>query len=296
MSEEKKGNAVSEENVARARKRRLDREFKKYGVETEEDLVKVKRAMEEAKVKAQKEAQERKEQKLLTTPYSKLSGADKFARVTLEIDKFREEMINKYLEQDKELKDLRKLLYMVSSIVGDVSDKVDYAIDKLIGSNEVEMADFEEKMEESRDKRKKMTRKRTESIELGDQVWVAYTGRMLDDGSSDPNLNLDEEQAKRVPPVVVGSRQHLYQFEDQLIGLKEGHKGVIKITFPKDYNITENGKVHKFAGRDAEFNIHILKVKYTEEAKKNRDAIKKRLAEVNGKIKDKRGDTNNETK
>jgi len=295
MSEEKK-DVVKEEiekedknknvlDLQRAAKRRQKKEFEKYKVDNEEDLKKVKDAMEQAKLKAVQEAQQRKQTELLKTPWSKLSSADRFNRIQVETNMFRSEMMNKYLQEKQKLDTFKKFLYQLSSVVGDIGDKTNYMVETLKEKKYIEVEKFEDEMEARRYKRLGVHRKKEEAIETADLVWACYAGKMIDDGMSDPNLILAKEECLEKPAVDVGSGSHIPEFDAALMGMKEGEKKTAQVKFPDDYDPTNTGRAHKFAGRVAEFHIEILKVKYTEKTKRDR-IIEQKKKEALEKVKE----------
>src|SRR5262249_46253303 len=55
-------------------------------------------------------------------------------------------------------------------------------------------------------------------------------------------------------PIVIGSGRFIPGFEDQMIGMSAGDKGVVKVKFPDDYASAD------VAGKNAEFDVTVSKV------------------------------------
>ena len=80
----------------------------------------------------------------------------------------------------------------------------------------------------------------------GDRVTIDYVGRLGDtpfEGGSDTDSRL-----------ILGSKQFIPGFEDQLIGVKAGDKKTINVTFPADYGAAN------LAGQEAKFDINVKEV------------------------------------
>lgn len=80
----------------------------------------------------------------------------------------------------------------------------------------------------------------------GDRITMNYLGKVDGvpfDGGADDNAQL-----------VLGSNQFIPGFEDQLIGKKADDESVVKVTFPENYGSTQ------LAGKDAEFDVKVIKV------------------------------------
>ncbi len=95
----------------------------------------------------------------------------------------------------------------------------------------LEQREYEEKKEGAR-------------IAEGDRVGLSFVGKI--DGEE------FEGGASDHAHLVVGGGQYIPGFEEQLIGMKKGDKGQLKVTFPKDYANDE------LAGKDAVFDVEIL--------------------------------------
>lgn len=80
----------------------------------------------------------------------------------------------------------------------------------------------------------------------GDRVTMNYLGKIDGepfDGGADDDAKL-----------VVGSGQFIPGFEDQLVGMKAGDEGVVKVSFPDDYQAAH------LAGKNAEFDVKVTLV------------------------------------
>ena len=80
----------------------------------------------------------------------------------------------------------------------------------------------------------------------GDQITFDYLGKI--DGEA------FEGGADNDAKLVLGSGNFIPGFEDGLAGMKAGDTGVVKVTFPEDYNAAH------LAGKDAEFDVTIKEV------------------------------------
>ncbi len=80
----------------------------------------------------------------------------------------------------------------------------------------------------------------------GDQITFDYLGKI--DGEA------FEGGADNDAKLVLGSGNFIPGFEDGLTGMKAGDTGVVKVTFPEDYNAAH------LAGKDAEFDVTIKEV------------------------------------
>ncbi|MFD0918000.1 trigger factor [Pseudahrensia aquimaris] len=79
-----------------------------------------------------------------------------------------------------------------------------------------------------------------------DRVTMDYLGKIEGtpfDGGADTNAQL-----------VLGSNTFIPGFEDQLIGMKAGDEGEVKVSFPEDY------PAEHLAGKDAVFDVHVHEV------------------------------------
>ncbi len=80
----------------------------------------------------------------------------------------------------------------------------------------------------------------------GDKVGLNFVGKI--DGEAFEGGSSDHAH------LVVGAGQYIPGFEEQLVGMKKGEKGEVKVTFPKDYNSPE------LAGKEAVFEVEILHI------------------------------------
>jgi trigger factor len=81
------------------------------------------------------------------------------------------------------------------------------------------------------------------AAEEGDRVTIDYLGRI--DGEA------FEGGAGNDQPLVLGSKEFIPGFEDQLIGASAGDERVVNVTFPENYNAA------RLAGRDASFEVTV---------------------------------------
>jgi trigger factor len=79
-----------------------------------------------------------------------------------------------------------------------------------------------------------------------DRITIAFSG--ISEGK-----NFTEGKVQDFP-VEIGAKQMIPGFEDNLVGLKKGDNKVFSVTFPEQYNN------ESLAGKDAEFEVEILKV------------------------------------
>ncbi len=93
-----------------------------------------------------------------------------------------------------------------------------------------------------------------------DQVTFEYLGKI--DG--EPFEGGADDDAK----LVLGSGNFIPGFEEGLVGMKTGDTGVVKVTFPEDYNAAD------LAGKDAEFDVTIKEVGKPGELEINDDLAK----------------------
>jgi trigger factor len=103
---------------------------------------------------------------------------------------------------------------------------------------------------------------KTHKAKSGDVVNIDFEGSV--DG-----VPFDGGKAEKYD-LKLGSNSFIPGFEDQLIGVKQGDKTVVKVTFPADY-----GAEH-LAGKDAEFAITVHEVKTVKPAKVD-DELAKQL-------------------
>ncbi|MBU1304283.1 MAG: trigger factor [Alphaproteobacteria bacterium] len=83
-------------------------------------------------------------------------------------------------------------------------------------------------------------------VETGDRLGLSFLGKIdgvaFDGGASDH------------AHLTVGSGEFIPGFEEQLVGMKKGEPGEVKVTFPKDYQNAE------LAGKDATFDVTVLHI------------------------------------
>ncbi|WP_455475579.1 trigger factor [Bartonella sp. B17] len=99
------------------------------------------------------------------------------------------------------------------------------------------------------------------SSEEGDRITIDYLGKIEGapfEGGADNDAQL-----------ILGSKQFIPGFEEQLVGVKAGDTKTISVKFPNDY-----GAVH-LAGKDAEFDITVKAVSKPDELKIDDEAAKK---------------------
>ncbi|AGF74395.1 trigger factor [Bartonella australis AUST/NH1] len=97
--------------------------------------------------------------------------------------------------------------------------------------------------------------------EEGDRLTIDYLGKINGipfDGGADNDAQL-----------VLGSKQFIPGFEEQLIGVKVGDTAVISVKFPDDYSAAH------LAGKDAEFDVTVKAVSKPDELKIDDEAAKK---------------------
>ncbi|EJF86159.1 trigger factor [Bartonella rattimassiliensis] len=97
--------------------------------------------------------------------------------------------------------------------------------------------------------------------EEGDRITIDYQGKLegvLFEGGADNDAQL-----------ILGSKQFIPGFEEQLVGVKAGDKKTISIKFPDNYSAAH------LAGREAEFDITIKAVFKPDELKVDDEAARK---------------------
>ncbi|MBX4336231.1 trigger factor [Bartonella raoultii] len=100
-----------------------------------------------------------------------------------------------------------------------------------------------------------------ESSEEGDRVTIDYLGKLDGvpfEGGADNDAQL-----------ILGSKQFIPGFEEQLVGVKAGDKKTISVKFPDNYSAAH------LAGRDAEFDITVKSISKPDELKIDDEAAKK---------------------
>ncbi len=94
----------------------------------------------------------------------------------------------------------------------------------------------------------------------GDKVGLNFVGKI--DGEAFEGGTSDHAR------LVVGAGQYIPGFEEQLVGMKKGDKGEVKVSFPDDYNSPE------LAGKDAVFDVEILHIDAPKDAELDDDFAK----------------------
>lgn len=93
-----------------------------------------------------------------------------------------------------------------------------------------------------------------------DRITMNYSGKIdgeVFDGGTDENAQL-----------VIGSGRFIPGFEEQLVGSKADDETVVKVSFPEDYQAAH------LAGKDAEFDVKVLKVEKPGKLEINDDVAK----------------------
>lgn len=125
---------------------------------------------------------------------------------------------------------------------------------------EIPEADVEKQIERVLSSTRTYSEKKGKA-EDGDRVTIDYLGKL--DGEP------FEGGADNDAQLVLGSKQFIPGFEEQLIGVKAGDKTTIKVKFPDNY-----GAKH-LAGKDATFDINVKEVSKPDELKIDDEAAKK---------------------
>ncbi len=94
----------------------------------------------------------------------------------------------------------------------------------------------------------------------GDQVTIKFTGTCEGENFTDGTV---EDF-----PVEIGSGQMVPGFEDNLVGLEAGSSKTFEVTFPEEYGRKE------LAGKDAQFEIEVIKIEESEQPEIDEDFIK----------------------
>ncbi len=96
--------------------------------------------------------------------------------------------------------------------------------------------------------------------EDGDQIVIDFTGRL--DGEE-----FEGGKAEKAP-LVLGSKQMIPGFEEQLLGLSAGDEKTITVTFPEQY------QAENLAGKECEFDIVVHEVKESAVPELNEELVK----------------------
>ena len=110
---------------------------------------------------------------------------------------------------------------------------------------DVEDADVEEQVERIAESARTYEEKKGKAADK-DRITMNYSGKIdgeAFEGGTDENAQL-----------VLGSGRFIPGFEDQLVGVKAGDETVVKVSFPGDY------QAQHLAGKDAEFDVTVIKV------------------------------------
>ncbi len=148
------------------------------------------------------------------------------------------------LEVLPEVKEIDFAALNLEKLVCDVTDKeIDEAVERLAENNKV------------------FTRQEGAKAKNGSRVVIDFTGRL--DGKE-----FEGGAAKRFP-LELGSGSFIGNFEEQLVGSKEGDDVGVKVTFPDNYHKQE------LAGKPAEFDVHVHEVQKGEKPEVNDELAKK---------------------
>ncbi len=139
---------------------------------------------------------------------------------------------------------------------------------------EVTDKDLDNMIEKLREQRKEWQEVQREAQEK-DQVTINFSG--VSEGENFTNGKVEDFQ------VEIGAKQMIPGFEDNLIGLKAGDKKTFTVTFPEEYGN------EKLAGKEAEFEIEVIKVEESVIPELNEEFIKEFGIE-SGKMEDFRSD------
>lgn len=101
------------------------------------------------------------------------------------------------------------------------------------------------------------------AAKLGDKVWLDFDGRDEKDGK------IPGAESKNYP-LILGSRNFIPGFEEEVVGLKAGEEKTFKITFPKDYH------AESLQNKKVTFKIKIQKVTELKKPELN-DAFAKKI-------------------
>ena len=166
------------------------------------------------------------------------------------------------IDLDEEKSNIEKVMDGVDDLIFDISYEILPKI-KLMDFKKVEIeqpvVDIEEKEVDTELERLYLNQRQYEDkgdkgvIADGDKVGLNFEGKI--DGVPFDGGKADHSH------LVIGSGDFIPGFEDKLIGMKKGDKGVINVTFPKDYSSD------KLAGKDATFDVEILHVDAPKEGK-----------------------------
>ncbi len=139
---------------------------------------------------------------------------------------------------------------------------------------EVTDKDLDNMVEKLREQRKEWQEVEREAQQK-DQVTLHFSG--VSGGENFTNGKVEDFQ------VEIGAKQMIPGFEDNLVSLKAGEKKTFTVTFPEDYGN------EKLAGKEAEFEIEVIKVEEPTIPEVNEEFIKDFGVE-SGKMEDFRAD------
>ncbi|HHG91262.1 MAG TPA: trigger factor [Devosia sp.] len=120
-------------------------------------------------------------------------------------------------------------------------------VDKEVNRLFIERREYEEK-------------KAGAKVAMGDKIGLSFVGKI--DGEAFEGGSSDHAH------LVVGAGQYIPGFEEQLVGMKKGDKGEVKVSFPSDYGSAE------LAGKEAVFEVEILHIDTPKDAKLDDDFAK----------------------
>ena len=107
--------------------------------------------------------------------------------------------------------------------------------------------DIEAELKSAQDRVARWVEVTDRPIENGDRIMLDYSG--FSDGEMFPGGTAENQ------PLEIGSGRFIPGFEEQLVGMKLGDEGEIKIKFPEEYHAPE------LAGKDAVFLVKIREIK-----------------------------------
>lgn len=165
-------------------------------------------------------------EKIASRPEINLNEDDKNVNAVLEGKAPLEVNVKYEVLPEIEIKDFSK--YEIERQIADIpQEEVTKQVEQLLSSTR----DFTEKKTASKD---------------GDRITIDYVGKI--DGVAFDNGSDKDAQ------LIIGSKNFIPSFEEQLIGLKAGDSKVINVRFPDEYDASD------LAGKDATFDIEVKKV------------------------------------
>jgi len=128
----------------------------------------------------------------------------------------------------------------------------------------VEESEVDERLKELLDRNVKFKKvKEDRPLREGDQALFDFVGKI--DGEEFEGGKAENYE------LVIGSKQFIPGFEEQMVGMRAGETKDIKVTFPKDYQAKE------LAGKEATFRVTLHSFKEKEEPKLDEEMIKRIL-------------------